>query len=458
MKYTVKSLAEILKGNTKEVYFDIQITGVSTDTRKINQGDVFFAIDGESFDGHNFADKAIEAGAACVVAHKQVNTGGPVIYVEDTLKAYGSMAEDFKKAFDVKTVAVTGSVGKTSTKEFVAFLCELAGKTLKNEANFNNEIGLPYTLFNLDDTFKLCVCEMGMRGKGQIDYLCNIAKPTIGIISNISVCHIELLGSKDNIADAKCEILDNLPFDGYGIVNGDSEYLSLMKERCKCKLYTFGEKNTNDVFVKRIEAKPDGFDYDLHTPWGDIENIFIPGIVYHNVINSMPAVIVAKILGVDNNAIREKIAKFKNIEKRFNVIDCGDYTVIDDSYNASPLAVEGALKTLRLFDCKRKIAVLGEMYELGNEEADLHRFVGRVAKECGIEELVCVGPLAKYIGEGFDNKERTVYFENSEEAGEFMKTFAEENDVILVKGSHGVHTERITEKLLAEISRKQGEI
>lgn len=444
MKYTLNELGCILKGKlNKET--NLNITGVSTDTRKINPGDVFFAIEGESFDGHNFAQKAIEKGAVCVVAHKEISGDFPIIYVEDTLKAYGDLAKDYKSKFNINTIGVTGSVGKTSTKEFVSFLVELAGKTLKNEANFNNEIGVPFTLFNLDETYKNAIVEMGMRGKGQIDYLCNIAKPNIGIISNISICHIELLGSQDNIADAKCEILDNIT--DYGIVNGDSEYLPLMKDRCKCPLYTYGEKEHNDVFIKSIEANNEGFVYSLKTPWGNMDNIFIPGICYHNVINSMPAIITAKILGVNTEDIIENISHFKNIEKRFNIIDCGNYTLIDDSYNASPLAVEGSLKTLNLFKNKRKIACLGEMYELGDLEVSSHIHIGEVAKKYEIDELVAIGPIAKNIIKGFDNKEHSYYFENSELARDFMKTFVKDNDVILVKGSHGVHTEKIVEGL-----------
>ena len=446
--YTVGHLAEILKGKCEEKFNNVEISSVSTDTRKIVPGALFFAIEGETFDGHNFAQKAIEGGASCVVAHKTINIDAPVIYVENTLNAYGALAKDYKSKFNVKTIAVTGSVGKTSTKEFVAYLTSCAGKTLKNEANFNNEIGLPTTMFNLNETYKNCVCEMGMRGKGQINYLCDIAKPQIGIISNISVCHIELLGSMDNIADAKCEILDNLPSDGYGIVMGDSEYLPLMKERCPCIFITYGEKETNDVFIETIKANDKGFTYTLQTPWGRIEDIFIPGIVYHNVINSMPAIAVAKILGVSNEEIKEKISVFKNIEKRFNIIDCGDYTVIDDSYNANPLAVTGALKTLKLFSSNRKIACLGEMYELGEQERDYHREIGRVAKECGTDEVVAIGPLAKYILEGFGNKEKSHYFENSDIARDFMKGYVQKGDVVLVKGSHGVHTEKIVEGLI----------
>ena len=462
MKYTGEKVSSVMGGICERKSNNVIITGVSTDTRKINSGDLFFCIQGENFDGHNFAEKAIEKGAVCVVAHKEIKGDFPVIYVKDTLKAYGRLAGDYKSLYNVKTVAVTGSVGKTSTKEFVAHLAGLAGKTLKNEANFNNEIGLPLTLFNLDNTYRNLVVEMGMRGKGQINYLCSIAKPKIAVISNISVCHIELLGSQDSIADAKCEILDNLPSDGVGIVNGDSEYLPLMKKRCRCRLYTYGEKETNDIYIKNIEANNEGFVYSLKTPWGDIDNIFITGIVYHNVINSMPAVAVAKILGAGNEEIREKIGQFKNIEKRFNIIDCKDFTLIDDCYNASPLAVEGALKTLDLFKNKRKIAVLGEMYELGDLEKSSHIHIGQAAKKYGVDKLVCVGPLAKYIGEGFEQTDtifanmgdeksdkNIYYFENSDEAGGFIQTFVKENDVVLVKGSHGVHMEKITEKLLS---------
>ena len=444
--YTVEQLAKILSGKTEEKYNNVKITSVCTDTRKIVAGSLFFAIVGENFDGHDFAQKAIEEGGACVVAHKPININAPVIYVKDTLKAYGALATDYKSKFNIKTVAVTGSVGKTSTKEFVADLVSLSGKTLKNEGSFNNEIGLPAAMFDLDQTYKYCVCEMGMRGKGQIKYLCDIAKPDIGIISNIDLCHIELLGTKDNIADAKCEILDGLPEKGFGIVNGDSEYLPLMKERCHCNLLTYGENNTNDVYIKNINAMSKGFIYDLKTPWGDIKDIFIPSIAYHNVINSMPAVIVAKILGASDNAIKDKIKEFKNIEKRFNIIDCGEYIVIDDSYNANPLAVREALKTLKLFTGPRKIACLGEMYELGEKEAKYHREVGTFAKECGVDELVGIGPLAKEIIKGFGGK--SYYFENSDLANDFMKDYIKQGDVVLVKGSHGVHTEKVVEGLI----------
>jgi len=457
--YTLKNIANILNGKLDEKFDHLIISDVCTDTRKIKKGDLFFALSGESFDGHDYVDMAFKNGASAAVVSKNLNYKYPVILVEDVLLSYGKLAKDYRSLFNTEVIAVTGSVGKTSTKEFVAFLVSEAGKTLKNEANFNNEIGLPTTLFGLDNTYKYCVCEMGMRGKGQITYLADIAKPKIGIISNISMSHIELLGSLDNIADAKSELLDSLPSDGYAILNNDSEYIDFMKARAKCKVITFGESETSDVRLKNLSINKDGYIlYDVETLWGNIDNIKLPTIAYHNAINSLPAIICAKIFGVSNDDIKNKIASFKSVEKRFNIIKSkSDFIVIDDTYNAGPLSVCSAIRTVRLFDRKdrkhlRRIAILGDMFELGKETVASHELVGATAKENNIDLLVCVGNFSKSIAEGAIragfNKDNIIYFDNSTAALEGVKNMMTENDVVLIKGSHSMHMDIIANGLV----------
>lgn len=439
---------ELVAGDVKT-----RITGVSTDTRTLQPGDLFVALTGENSDGHKFLADALARGAVGVVVSRKVESQCLTIRVADTLLALGDLAAFYRSKFDPVVVGVTGSVGKTTTKEMIAAVAAARGPVLKNEGNFNNEIGLPITLLNLSPRHKTAVVEMAMRGAGQIDYLARIAKPKIGVITNIHMVHIELLGSMDSIADAKGELLDHLPADGTAVVNADDAYFEYLSRRANCRVVSFGETAGADVRAvsSGIDSKgcchfevliPSG-SFDVHVP--------VPG--EHNIKDALAAIAVGEELGIEHEAIRAALAGFKAAEKRSNVIPARrGYVVIDDTYNAGPASVTSALKTLTMMEGDRRIAVLGDMLELGEHAIEAHLEIGRAANECGIDLLFAVGELAKLIARGAIDAGMPIAavseFEDSAQAAKEIPSKVRERDVVLVKGSRAMKMERIVEGLL----------
>jgi UDP-N-acetylmuramoyl-tripeptide--D-alanyl-D-alanine ligase len=450
---TAKDVVEAVRGELVAGDLDTKITGVSIDTRTINPGDLFVALTGENSDGHKFLADALAKGAVGVVVSHKVEAQCLAVRVPDTLPALGDLAAFYRSRFKPVVVAVTGSVGKTTTKEMIAAVVAAHGPVLKNEGNFNNEIGLPLTLFNLAPRHKIAVVEMAMRGAGQIDYLARIAKPSVGVITNIHMSHIELLGSLDAIADAKGELLDHLPTDGAAILNADDAYFDYLVRRANCRVVSFGESSN-----AKVRAVSSGIDnkgcchFEVMTPTGSFDvHIPVPG--EHNIKDALAAIAVGEELGIGHEAIRSALAGFKAPEKRSNVIPSRrGFVVIDDTYNASPASVKSAVKTLSMMEGDRKIAVLGDMLELGEHAIEAHLEVGRTVKECGIDMLVAVGELAKLIARGAINAgmpiSAVIEFEDSAQASKEVASKVRERDVVLVKGSRAVKMERIVEGLL----------
>lgn len=431
-----------------------KITGVSTDTRTLQPGDLFFALTGENSDGHKFLADALARGASGVVVSRKVEARCLAIRVEDTLLALGSLAAFYRSRFKPAVVAVTGSVGKTTTKEMIAAVAAEAGPVLKNPGNFNNEIGLPATLFELTSRHRTAVVEMAMRGPGQIAYLANIARPRIGVITNIHMSHIELLGTLDAIAQAKGELLGHLPQDGLAVLNADDAYIDYLRGRAQCPVVSFGESEQADV--RAISAGIDAAgccNFEVRTPRGAFEvRIPVPG--EHNIKDALAAIAVGEELGISHAAIREALAGFKPPEKRSNVMPSRrGFVVIDDTYNASPPSVISALKTLAMMDGDRKIAVLGDMLELGDHALEAHLEVGRAVSETGVDVLLAVGQLARLIARGAIDAGmpagRVTEFEDSSQAAREIANTVRERDVVLVKGSRAMRMERVVEGLLA---------
>ncbi len=444
MRFTLKELAESCGG--KIIGGDAVVTGVCADSRIVKPGDAFVALRAER-DGNLYAESAMEKGAVCVISDVEKPLSVPVLVVEDTLLALGAIAKAHIAKFSPRKIAVTGSVGKTGTKEMVAAVIGCTGKTLKNEANFNNEIGLPLTAYKLDDTYKNAVFEMGMRGEGQISYLADIVKPEIGVITNVDVPHLELTGSLENTAKYKGELLDYLPETGTAVLNKDNEFFDYFRSRAKCNVISFG--TDSDADVKSLEYTADETGCKVKASLkGQVIEYTIAAVGAHNVINSLAAAAAGLAAGMTAEEIRAGLEGYRPIGGRMEVFESKGVTVIDDTYNAAPPSVIAALKTLASFKAERRIAALGDMLELGEKSDALHKIVGEAAKDTGIDILICIGTSAKYIAEGAAGGKAEIYrFGTSDEAAEFVKKIVRPGDAVLAKGSHAIATEKIPEAL-----------
>lgn len=451
---SVKDVVKACNGELVSGDIDTKVTGVSTDTRTLQPGDLFFALTGESSDGHKFLHDALSRGAAGVVVSRKVEAKCLAIRVQDTLLALGDLGAFYRSKFDPVVVGVTGSVGKTTTKEMIAAVAAAKGPVLKNAGNFNNEIGLPLTLFGLTKKHEVAIVEMAMRGPGQIEYLAKIARPRIGVITNIHLSHVELLGTLDAIADAKGELLDYLPADGVAVLNADDAYFDYLSRRANCRIVSFGESARADVRASSAGIDADGCcNFQVTTARGSFDmRIPVPG--EHNIKDALAAIAVGEELGIAHDDIKEALAGFKPPEKRSNVIPTRrGVVVIDDTYNASPPSTLSAIKTLSMMEGDRKIAVLGDMLELGDHAIDAHLEVGRAVRDSGIDLLMVVGQLARLIARGAIDAgmpiSQVMEYEDSLQAAREIIGKVRERDVVLVKGSRAMKMEKVVEGLLA---------
>ncbi|HET6454651.1 MAG TPA: UDP-N-acetylmuramoyl-tripeptide--D-alanyl-D-alanine ligase [Armatimonadota bacterium] len=434
------------------------ITGVSTDTRTIKPGELFFALKGENADGHAYVPKAIEAGAGVVISDESSlpgETNTIAIKVEDPLWALGDLAKYYRSLFKVRVVGITGSVGKTTTKEMLTAILKQKWKVLKNKANYNNEIGLPLTLFELDRSHEVAVLEMAMRGLGEIQRLASIAKPEIGVITNIGISHIERLGSQGAIADAKAELLGELPPDGVAILNAEDGYFEVIKEKFSGKVVSFGSSKSADVIGARVKCLDEGqYRFVLLISGQGALEVTLPIMGHHNVYNALAAAAAANQLGLDLPAIRAGLETVTPPDMRMEFTQTkGGLAVLNDAYNASPASVIAALKTLQaLKGYDRKVAVLGDMLELGDYARKAHEDVGRALVESGVKKLIVVGKLAGSIADGAKAagipNDAVKSYETSAEAAKKIRSHLRAGDAVLVKGSRAVKMEAIVRALL----------
>ncbi|WP_027339306.1 UDP-N-acetylmuramoyl-tripeptide--D-alanyl-D-alanine ligase [Halonatronum saccharophilum] len=435
---------------------DVYVDGVSIDTRTLKEGDLFIAIEGENFDGHNFLEDAFAKGAkaAIVAKNKAFESGNPLILVEDTKRGLQSLANYYRNRFDIIVVGVTGSTGKTTTKDMIYSVLSQKYKTLKTEGNFNNEIGLPLTLLRLDSSYQALVVEMGMRGLGQIRELAKIAQPDIGVITNVGYAHIEILKTKENIAKAKSELIESLGEEGFAILNGDDPLVKDMEKISKGKVINYGLKDYNKVKGSKLALSEDS---DLQFELGvkDLTSNFkvklpVPG--KYNVYNALAAVSVGISLNIDLEKIRDGLMNFELTELRNKVFDSKRaFKVINDTYNANPTSMRAALDTLIDIGEGKKFAVLGDMLELGDVGLGEHRRLGQFLLNKGIDYLFTYGDLAFYIGEGAKKagmKESCIYsYQDKEELVEDLLKKIKEGDTVLVKGSRGMELEDVSKAL-----------
>ncbi|HHY40240.1 MAG TPA: UDP-N-acetylmuramoyl-tripeptide--D-alanyl-D-alanine ligase [Syntrophaceticus sp.] len=433
----------------------VEITGVSIDSRKVKPGDLFFAFSGEHVDGHDYIEDAFHRGAAAAVISRPVccKRDKALIRVSDPLQALQALARGYRSLFDIPVVAVTGSTGKTTTKDLIAGVLGSKMAVIKTEGNYNNEIGLPLTLLNLDDRHQAAVLEMAMRGRGQIAELCEISRPQLGVITNIGKTHLELLGSQEAIAEAKGELLSSLPPEGCAVLNADDPWQLKMASRVRGELIYYGTDSKCQVRATDIRLRGlEGVDFKLHTPSGEAD-CFLPLPGRHNVANALAAAAVGYKFSLNPEEIAAGLAYVSLTGMRLDVkAGIRDTKIIDDSYNASPASTIAALELLAAVDGNRKTAVLGDMYELGEETITGHREVGVKAAVLSIDCLCTVGELAREIAVGAESaglpKKRIHTFQEKAEAIAFLKSYLEKGDVVLIKGSRGMRMEEITASLV----------
>ncbi len=422
------------------------VEGVCTDTRQGAEGALFFALAGENADGHDFVARAFGAGAAAAVVERRVEgAAGPQIVVPDALKALGQLARWYRERFDIPVIGITGSVGKTSTREMVA--CALRAKlnVLTSEKNFNNEIGVPLTLLKLDSSHRAAVIEMGMRGAGQIAELCAIARPNVGLITNIGLSHIELLGSRERLARAKGELLEGLPTDGAAILPADDDFArALVRIARGRRVRTFGLKEGADFHATDITFDSDGTSRSRIN--GVQFTIHAAGV--HHIVNACAACAVAAELGIPLEDAAAQLESYRAPAMRMESVALADgITLLNDAYNAAPDSMRAALETLRMVsNGRRTVAILGDMKELGDWSDVAHRVVGETAAREGVDLLVCVGAAAQIIAgsaRGQLGDSRVVSYSDTHSAARNAANLLETGDVVLVKGSRAMAMEQI---------------
>ncbi|PHC34731.1 UDP-N-acetylmuramoyl-tripeptide--D-alanyl-D-alanine ligase [Bacillus pseudomycoides] len=452
MKRTLKQVEQMVMGvGLAEKYVNETVQGVSIDTRKITTGNLYIPIQGDRFDGHSFVEKAIENGAIATLWKKNVQNPPvniPVIFVEDTLEALQTLAKSYRDQLDVKVIGVTGSNGKTSTKDIVTSLLATKFKVQKTEGNFNNHIGLPLTILSLEENTEMAVLEMGMSSRGEIEFLSKLARPNAAIITNIGEAHLMDLGSRDAIAEAKLEIVTGLQDGGVFVYNGDEPLLTnrVPSMNLAAETITFGDARANNYYPTSVTLQATGTYFKMNQD----ENIvfYLPVLGKHNVYNTLASMAIAKYFGVTWEEMKQGLVTLQMTGMRMEIVKTENgLTIINDAYNASPTAMEAAFHLMNGLDgFSKKIVVLGDMLELGDQEVQFHYEVGKLIDPARISYVFTYGRLGAQIAEGakinFPN-ERVKVYDNKEELVKNLQEVVDVKDVVLVKASRGMKLEEV---------------
>jgi UDP-N-acetylmuramoyl-tripeptide--D-alanyl-D-alanine ligase len=436
----------------------VEIKGISIDSRNIKEGDLFIAIKGERFDGHDFVPEAIKKGAwGALVERSALETrygsiGGlkNILPVEDTLAALQELSHMHRKKYPIPVVGITGSNGKTTTKEMLAGIMKQQGPVLKNEGNLNNHIGVPLTLLKLEARHRAAVVEMGMSAPGEIDMLARLVSPDVGVITNVGPAHLEFLGTMDMVAEAKAELLGNLNRDGTAVLNADDRYFETLKKKCSGRVLSFGIENKADVSACDMEQGTDFTDFTL-TADGSKVNVRLRAVGRHNIYNALAAAAAATAVGMSIDAVKYGLEDFAPVAMRSELKLVSGRTVLADYYNANPGSVKAALETLiSLRAGMKSVAVLGDMLELGDTADEAHREIGRTAARLGVDVLISLGALSRHMLEGAQEagmpKSNLFAAGSHAEAGDLLKKHSHNGDAVLIKGSRGMKMEKILEE------------
>jgi UDP-N-acetylmuramoyl-tripeptide--D-alanyl-D-alanine ligase len=435
----------------------MEIKGISIDSRNINKGELFIAIKGERFDGHDFVTDALKKGAWGALVERTAlekkfgSLGGlkNILPVEDTLYALQEMAYLHRKKFTIPVIGITGSNGKTTTKEMLTEILKQKGAVLKNEGNLNNHIGVPLTLLKLDKKYKAAVVEMGMSSPGEIDTLSRLASPTIGIITNIGPAHLAFLGSLDMIAQAKGELLGNIRTDGIAVLNADDKYFGYLKNKFNGSIITFGIENTADVQALAIQQERDFTDFTLAAD-GSKKDIRLRTMGKHNVYDALAAAAAAIAAGIPIDAVKYGLDNFTPVAMRSEIKQLQGRIIFADYYNANPASMEAALIALMSLQARKKtVAVLGDMLELGDFSSEAHREIGAIAARLGVDLVITMGRFSRDVVAGAINagmpKERIFEAQTHKEAAILIRKVSHPGDAVLIKGSRGMKMEKILE-------------
>lgn len=424
---------------------DTEIKGAVLDSRLVEEGYLFFATKGERVDGHSFIRAVSEKNAACVVCEKiPENIQIPYILVEDSFEALKKVAAFYRKNLTIPVIGITGSVGKTSTKEMIASVLSKKYDVLKTEGNYNNEIGVPLTILKIREHHQAAVIEMGINHFGEMHRLSEIARPDVCVMTNIGQCHLEFLGSREGILKAKSEIFDFMNPKGYVCINGDDDMLSTIGRVHENHPISYGLSSKNNVYATQIESNGIfGTKATIHLK-GETFDVAIPLPGEHMVMNALAAVCVGDLLGVSREEMIKGIESVKTVGGRSNLIKTEDKTILDDCYNANPVSMKAAIDLLKLADT-RKVAILGDMFELGEDEIKLHKEVGSYAAEAGIDVLVFAGSLSRFMyeealkkSEKMEKKIEILHKKDRFDIIKDLENIVKSGDTILVKASHGM--------------------
>jgi len=453
---TVREILKATSGKLLAGEKDLKLKELSTDTRTLKKNSLFVPLVGEHYNGHDYISKAFKNGASAVLTEKKIKNIPPakaVILVKDTLMALQQIALFQRKRFKILLIGITGSSGKTTTKDMLASILSLAGKTLKTEENLNNEIGVPKTLLTMNKTHRYAVIEMAMQVLGEIEELAWIARPNVAVITNIGSAHMEHLRSEDNIAKAKSEILKFQTKKDIAILPADDKYFDHLKKKAKGRALSFGINSSADVTAKdiRFQEKSSSFVIGIK----DLEILIdlpLPG--KHNIYDALAAAAAAYAIGIKPEQIKKGLENIKLSSKRLNMIRSKNLNIIDDTYNANPDSMAASLSILENYQ-GRRIAVLGDMFELGRIARKSHENIGRLAANLNIEALITVGALSKYTAKGAKSSGlKNVYpAKTNKEALKILKMMVLPNDTILVKGSRGMHMEQIVDGLTGKYAK-----
>ncbi len=444
---TLKQIAKAVSGELINCDENMVVSSVSTDTRTITAGALFVALKGENSDGHRFIQNAINSGAICAISEKN-QEGLPLIIVEDTSKALLDLAGFYRKEMRIPVVAVTGSVGKTSTRGMIASVLSQKYKTLATEGNFNNEIGVPLTLFRLSNEHEIAVIEMGMNHFGELSRITRAALPDTAVITNIGEAHIENLGTREGILNAKLEILEGLSHGGTVVLCGDNDMLWTLNGRLEFETVYYGiENEKTDIRAYDVKTYPESSEFKFSVEGREyIATISVAGA--HHIYNALCAIVVGLKYNVPLNDIITGIKEFIPVGLRQAAVKLKKYTIIKDCYNASPTSMKSGLEVLSLKECNgRRVAILGDMLELGTISEEAHLETGKLVPGYNVDCLITVGEKAKLIAEGAKEKGlKDVYsFLTNADACERLYDILKEGDVVLFKASRGMHLEEIAE-------------
>lgn len=453
MRMTVSEIAAACCGTLLCGSGDTVVTSVSTDSRQVEPGALFIPIKGERFDAHAFIPSVFAAGAAASLTENYTDLYGEhaTIAVPDTKAALQAVAAAYRKRFGIPVIGITGSVGKSSTKEMVAAALSTTKNVLKTEGNFNSQIGLPLTVFRLEPEHTAAVIEMGMSEFGEMSRLARVAAPNRAVVTNIGISHIEQLKTQQNIRGEKLHVTDSFPEDGVLFLNGDDPLLAEVRGTLPFRTVLFGKGQNCDYRAEDIATDGENTQFTL-VRMGERINISIPAIGEHNVYNALAAAAVAESVGVSIEDAKSGLLQYKGLAMRQQIHKLKDITVVDDSYNASPDSMKSGINVLKSLPVRGKtVAVLADMLELGEHSAAAHYACGKYAAEQGVAAVVAIGERAREIARGAWESSSAAVVKECESNAEALRVLSDllaAGDVVLVKGSRGMHTDQIVKALL----------